>query len=67
MKLRLSPRVVQHVADALREIGVLLIAFAPLDIALSSGQRSPGLYLLIFSVAGLSLFVAGVALEGGIR
>ena len=66
MHLRVSARVARHIADALREIGVLLIAFAPLDITLSSGQAHAGTYLLIFLIVGISLFGVGVALEGGI-
>jgi hypothetical protein len=59
--------VAKHIADALREIGILLIAFAPLDITLSSSQLNPGRYLLIFLPAGILLFVGGVALEGRIN
>ncbi len=64
MKPLLSPRVAKHIADALREIGVLLIAFAPLDITLSPSHPSPAKYVSIFLVAGILLFAAGVAVEG---
>ena len=50
------------IAEAVREIGILLIAFAPLDavFAPAEGSRSAGLF---FALLGLVLFVIGLKLE----
>lgn len=47
----------------MREVGTLLIAFAPLDVGLNGASRDLTLPLLIFLVAGALLFVGAVALE----
>jgi hypothetical protein len=50
--------------EAMREIGVLLIAFAPLDFAVSGEPvRSSWPYLLGFFLAGLLLLIAGISGE----
>jgi hypothetical protein len=53
---------VERVEDALREIGTLLLAFAPLDAALSEGRMPIG-FLLLFVGSGLLLFVAALLME----
>ena len=56
--------VVKLLLEAAREIGVLLIAFAPLDFAVSSGPaRQYWFFLLGFLVAGVLLLSIGVAGE----
>lgn len=46
----------------MREVGVLLIAFAPLDAAFSAGPETRGLWLP-FLLIGLLLFVAAILTE----
>jgi|SRR5579859_1050045 len=53
--------VAERIEDALREIGVLLIAFAPLDAVLAEPGRIAR--LLLFSCLGIFLFIAAVLLE----
>jgi len=53
-----------RVLEAMREIGVLLTAFAPLDFAVGGapvGQSWP--YLLGFLVAGVFLLTSSIILE----
>jgi len=52
--------VAERIEEAMREIGVLLIAFAPLDTAFAGGRPAVG-WALLFFLAGLFLF--GVALR----
>jgi len=52
----------QRVEEAVREIGVLLIVFAPLDAAFSAGPETRGLWLP-FLLIGLLLFVAAIFTE----
>ncbi len=47
----------------MREVGTLLIAFAPLDVALSEGRIPTLWFLLIFLGLGASLFVGALVLE----
>ena len=54
--------VAERFEEAMREIGVLLIAFAPLEAAFSSGSRALT-WLLLFLLVGLSLFSAAVIFE----
>jgi hypothetical protein len=50
-----------RILEALREIGVLIVALAPLDVALSGqGLRKQWPTLLIFLVAGLLGFLYSV-------
>jgi hypothetical protein len=66
--LRRSPdkvsRLLGRVIEGMREVGILLIAFAPLDVALNpgSGRRALGV-LLFFGGLGLLLFIGALALE----
>ena len=46
----------------MREVGVLFLAFAPLDVALSPSPRSAGT-LLIFVGIGFFLFATALAVE----
>jgi len=54
--------VAERIEEAMREIGVLLIAFAPLDTAFAGARSAIG-WALLFFLAGLFLF--GVALRMG--
>lgn len=45
----------------MREIGILLMAFAPLDAVLAERNRVP--LLLLFLLFGLGLFVGAIVLE----
>ena len=51
----------ERVEDALREIGTLLLAFAPLDAVLTEEARRG--YVLLFVLAGLLLFMGSLSLE----
>lgn len=51
----------RRVEDAIREIGTLLVAFAPLDVALTEGRRWGT--LLLFLLLGASLFIGSLWLE----
>jgi len=55
----------ERIEDAFRKIGTLLIAFAPLDAALSDRGAEKNLpYLLFFLGFGGSLFMLSLILEG---
>ena len=47
----------------MREVGVLLIAFAPLDVALTHGQAGQLNFLFLFLGLGISLFTGSLRLE----
>ncbi len=53
----------ERIEDAMREVGVLLIAFAPLDVALSEGKGPRLGFLLLFLGLGTLLFVGALVLE----
>ena len=48
--------------DAMREVGTLLIAFAPLDAALAERPGKTGL-LLLFMIVGVLLFIVSLLIE----
>jgi len=48
----------------MREVGVLLIAFTPLDAAVNAAQGHGSGVLLYFIAAGLCLFGGALFLEG---
>jgi hypothetical protein len=50
-----NTRVAERIEEAVREIGVLLIAFAPLEGTFSTSPRA-GISLLLFLAFGLLLF-----------
>lgn len=52
----------------MREIGTLLIAFAPLDLAVSGSQLGESWPILVaFMVAGFSVLTLGIYLEWRVR
>lgn len=51
----------ERIEDALREIGTLLMTFAPLDAAINPAES--GIRLLIFFVVGVIVFVLALRLE----
>ena len=55
----------ERIEDAMREVGTLLIAFAPLDAALSEGrgQMNTLAFLLLFFGLGSLLLAGAVLLE----
>jgi hypothetical protein len=53
------------IADAIREVGVLFVTFAPLDLAFQGSPNPPVAAALIFFLAGVLLF--GVGLRMGAR
>jgi hypothetical protein len=58
----------ERVLEAMREVGILLIAFAPLDFAVSGapiGRSWP--YLLVFLVVGLSLLSSSILIERRVK
>ena len=52
----------ERLEDAMREVGTLLIAFAPLDAALAEQRGKTGL-LLLFMIVGVLLFLVSVLIE----
>jgi hypothetical protein len=52
----------ERLEDAMREVGTLLIAFAPLDAALAERPGSTGL-LLLFLAFGVLLFIGSLLIE----
>ena len=52
----------ERLEDAMREVGTLLIAFAPLDAALAERSEKTGL-LLLFMIVGVLLFIVSVLIE----
>ena len=57
-----TPPIVR-VEEALREIGILLIALSPLDVAFGPERGDASSNLLIFFVAGATLFSVALLLE----
>jgi peptidoglycan/LPS O-acetylase OafA/YrhL len=53
----------ERVEEAAREIGVLLIAFAPLDVALNDARPFRWWILLLFLSLGLLFFVCALVAE----
>ena len=52
-----------RIEDAMREVGTLLIAFAPLDAALSERREHVAVFLLLFLGLGALLFIGAFVLE----
>lgn len=52
----------KRIEDGMREVGILLIAFAPLDAVLAEPNRIP--LLLLFLLVGVFLFTVAILLEG---
>ena len=63
---RKKRRLRRRILEAIREIGILLMAFAPLDGALMPMPETQRQTMLIFFFGGILLFVLGVLLEMGI-
>ena len=53
----------ERIEDAMREIGTLLIAFAPLDAALTERREHVAVFLLLFLGLGALLFIGALVLE----
>ena len=53
----------ERIGDAMREIGTLLIAFAPLDAALTERREHVAVFLLLFLGLGALLFIGALVLE----
>lgn len=53
----------RRILEALREVGVLLIAFAPLDVVLKGGKELQWGAMLSFFLVGLSAFALGSIAE----
>lgn len=51
--------------ETLREIGLLVMAFTPLDYLFKGGQRIDPVIILIGLIGGLILIVVGVEIETG--
>jgi hypothetical protein len=53
--------------DSLREIGILLVVFVPLDAVFSQGELRPEtiVALALVTITGFLLIVAGILLEEG--
>ena len=57
-------RIEQVLGETVREIGILVIVFAPLDAALGQGSIDPDKLTRIMASA-LGLIIAGIILETG--
>jgi hypothetical protein len=55
--------VAERIEDAIREVGTLLVALAPLDMAFGADRAHALRYGLIFEVIGVSLFLFALFLE----
>lgn len=55
--------ITERLEEAMREVGVLLIAFSPLDFALNRHRRGDVNALLIFFCLGTSLFTGALVSE----
>ena len=53
----------QRLEELLREVGTLLIAFAPLDVTLGNSREFRWQWLLLFALLGISLFMTAVIAE----
>ena len=53
----------ERIEEAARQIGVLLIAFAPLDAAVNAAQGQKLGSLLYFVALGVGLFTVGIWME----
>ena len=53
----------ERIEEAAREVGILLIAFAPMDAAVNAAQGQKTGSLLFFVVAGLCLFSGALLME----
>ena len=62
MPSRRTATVQQRIEEAMREVGVLLIAFAPLDAAFTGGSRAAR-FAVAFFFGGLLLFAVAVGFE----
>ena len=63
LSTRQRARVDQLSSEAVREVGVLLVAFAPLDTAFAGIGWATGVTGLIFLLLGLLLFGIGTRME----
>jgi hypothetical protein len=54
--------VAERIEEAMREIGVLLVAFTPLDAAFTPGAQMGGRWLL-FLLIGILLFAMALLME----
>ena len=64
---RKKRRLHRRILEAMREIGILLMAFAPLDLALIAEPERQWRTLLIFLLGGIVLFLSGVLGEMGVE
>ncbi|MGH9498127.1 MAG: hypothetical protein ACRD3L_03210 [Terriglobales bacterium] len=55
------------IGETLREIGILLLVFVPLDATFYQGEIrwAAMIGLFILGVSGVALIAAGIVLEGG--
>ena len=58
-----TAKVVERIEEALREIAVLFIALAPLDVFLIEGRPTAIRNGLIFVAVGLMMFVIALVME----
>ena len=54
-------------ADAVREVGILLSAFAPLDVALTATSVRTLVVGLTFLLLGISLFYYGLRMDRNVQ
>ena len=61
--MKLDPRTIDRVEEALREISVLFIALAPLDVFLGEDPAHAAANGFAFMTVGFSLFVVALYVE----
>ena len=61
--MQLDPRTIERVEEALREIAILFIALAPLDVFLSENPAHGAANGFAFMTLGVSLFVVALYIE----
>lgn len=61
--MRLDSKTIEHIEEALREIAILFVALAPLDVFLGEGREHAVRNGLIFVGMGVIMFVVALITE----
>ena len=62
--MKLGPKAIRRVEEALREIAVLFVALAPLDVFLGNNPVHAAANGVAFVTLGVLLFVVALYIEG---
>jgi hypothetical protein len=63
LPMRLDSKTIEHIEEAFREIAILFIALAPLDVFLGEGREHALRNGLIFVGMGVTIFVVALISE----